>query len=381
MRTVRVAILGLGAVGRRIAQLLHARKEFYHNLCATEIRLVAICTSSKGLHCEEGITLEDIDPLDRLRDRSSGAKWLEDEVGTPDVLFDCGPSDFDKPEPSSLLYYRLMLGAGKAVIAVAKSALVSHGLELATMSKKNNGWIGMSGAAGAALPALDLLRGSVLGCTINKIEGCLNATSNYVLDTLMQVSAQTEKPKDPGNQVQTLADAIKVAQAQGFAERDASRDIEGMDSIAKLILLAYFGIFRILDSNQETGVDAQGCLRIDDIQRTGLTPDIVTREAVATWNETSMTPRLVSMLERSKDTGTSPESFGKWSGRVSLQVYPSSHPFASLRGPMKGILIHTEEMGEIFASACGVEPEATAASAVKDFQAWLQYQGGVGQGY
>ncbi|KAK4502532.1 hypothetical protein PRZ48_005957 [Zasmidium cellare] len=363
MRTVRVAILGQGAVGTRIAHLLLERKDTYHKLYATDIRLVAIFTSSKGLHRAHGISQDEIETPHILQDRPPGANWLENEVGTPDVLFDCGPSDFDRvPEPGSLPYYRLMLAAGKTIIAVSKSALASHGPELATLCKTNDGWIGMSGAAGAALPALDLLRGSVLGCTINKIEGCLNATTNYVLDALMQGSAGAE-----AGAIQTLADAVKVAQSQGFAERDASRDIEGMDSMAKLVLLANFGVLRILDSagNQEG-------LRLDDVHRNGLSNNSVTSEAIAAWNEASMTPRLVSTLEQSRDGNTASGSSGKWTASVSLQTYPSSHPFSSLRGTMKGVLIHTEEMGEIFASACGPEPEATAASALKDFQAWLR---------
>ncbi|KAF2163326.1 hypothetical protein M409DRAFT_26363 [Zasmidium cellare ATCC 36951] len=222
----------------------------------------------------------------------------------------------------------------------------------------------MSGATGAALPALDLLRGSVLGCTVTKIEGCLNATTNYVLDALMQGSAGTET-----GQIQTLADAVKVAQSQGFAERDASRDIEEMDSMAKLVLLANFGVFRTLDS--DNAIDEVETFRIEDIQRSGLSEMNVTPDVVANWRATSMTPRLVSGLE-SRDTDASSASLGKWTASVSLQTYPSSHPFSSLQGTLKGILIHTEEMGDIFASACGLEPEATAASALKDFRVWLQ---------
>ena len=382
MRTIRVAITGLGAVGLRLARLLLARKSLYRGLYNIDVRLVAICSSSKGIYHETGLSEADLDNSAGLKHGASGPQWLEMEVGIPDVLFECGPSDFDRtPAPSSLPYYRLMLGAGRAIIAVSKSALVSHGPELIKLSKQQCGWIGLSGAAGAALPGLDLLHNSVLGCDVDKIEACLNATSNYILDNLVHDSATYEDPLSSESQDTTLAAAVELAQSQGFAERDASRDIGGWDSMAKLILLINFGILPNSQDDPPTEEDIPAkseWIGVEHVERTGLSNLNVTRETVHQWKQTSTTPRLVSTYERirskraSDSTGSSDATSKRWRASVSLQLYPPSHPFASLRGTLKGIVISTEEMGDVFASACGLEPDATAASALKDFQSWLR---------
>ena len=98
-------------------------------------------------------------------------------VGIPDVLFDCGPSDFGRhTAPVSMPYYRLMLGEEETVITASKSALISHGAKLTQLARENGSWIGLSAASGAPLHGLDLLRNSVIGCTIERIEVYLNAT-------------------------------------------------------------------------------------------------------------------------------------------------------------------------------------------------------------
>lgn len=378
MTILRIVIVGLGAVGVRLAHLLLSRKALYHRLYAFEIRIVAVCSSTRGLHHEQGVSGAEIDNLADLGLGVPGALWLRDEVGLPDVLFDCGPSDFDKqPHPTFLPYYRLMLGAGKVVITVAKSALVSHGAELMATSKSHGGWIGLSGAAGAALPALDLLQSSVTGCMITKIEACLNATSNYILDSLVRDTTLASL----GDQNDILEAAVGRARSHGFAERDVSRDIGGFDSMVKLLLLANFGMSDSMKdglASDETSTLTNRWLSSEDVQLSGLNTCNVTRETVEEWKKMSTIPRLVSTLERVKevlppnDIVSHPGQSGKWSAHVALKVLPPSHPFSSLHGSSKGIIISTEEFGDIFASAGGSEPDATAFSALKDFQRWLQ---------
>lgn len=373
MRTVRVVIIGFGAVGQQVAQLLLERSSTLQQRHGVHIRLVAICSQTKGFHREAGLTSADLHNPDNFITGASGAHWLQNEVSTPDVLFECGPSDFDKqPYPSSLPYYRLMLNSGKSIITTSKSALVSHGHECFIASKEHGGYIGLSGAAGAALPALDLLRNSVVGCTVNSIEACLNATSNYILDSLMRGSIIAPNSNEVEEPIKTLDEAIALAQRQGFAERDVTRDLDGFDSMAKVTLLANFGLL----PKPATEFTRAQWLWADNVQRSGLSDKNVTPDTLAEWADGSMTPRLVSKLDRnprawSLEHNQPSTSLPLWSASVSLQMYPPSHPFSCLRGTSKGILISTEEMGDVFASACGPEPTATAASALKDFEEWL----------
>jgi homoserine dehydrogenase len=71
----------------------------------------------------------------------------------------------------------------------------------------------------------------------------LNGTSNFVLD---RVAAGA-----------TIGDAVKDAQAQGFAEANAQLDLDGTDAAQKLLLLAHsaFGVNLPLGSVQRKGIE------------------------------------------------------------------------------------------------------------------------------
>jgi homoserine dehydrogenase len=95
----------------------------------------------------------------------------------------------------------------------------------------------ISGAAGAALLS---------------VEGILNATTNYLLDAMTARGIGLE-------------DALREAQAGGFAEADPRNDMESCDTAAKLLLLANIGL----------GLD----LVMEDLAVTGI--EEVTQEQVA----------------------------------------------------------------------------------------------------
>ena len=86
--------------------------------------------------------------------------------------------------------------------------------------------------------------------------------------------------------------------------------------------------------------------------------------------DTGGTPRLVSTLERVPihSVGAGYATHTNWVARVSLQAFPQSHPFSSIQDTTKVILTSTEDFGDIFASVCGSEPDATVTCALKDFR-------------
>jgi homoserine dehydrogenase len=85
-----------------------------------------------------------------------------------------------------------------------------------------------SAAAGGAVPMLETL--SHVREPVRELRGVINGTSNGVLDSLAAGGS--------------LADAVRAAQAAGFAEADPRRDLSGLDTADKLSLLAQaaFGV-------------------------------------------------------------------------------------------------------------------------------------------
>jgi homoserine dehydrogenase len=76
---------------------------------------------------------------------------------------------------------------------------------------------------------LPALRTGLCGDKLNGIAGILNGTCNYILSRI-------ENARVP------FSEALEEAQARGYAEADASEDLDGGDARAKLAILALAGL-------------------------------------------------------------------------------------------------------------------------------------------
>ncbi|MBY5775005.1 homoserine dehydrogenase [Rhizobium leguminosarum] len=324
MRTVRVAIAGFGGVGRATASLLLSRGARYRQVYGVDIRLVAVCGSRAGLSDDRGLGE---DQLGALEDGLSGPAFIE--ASGADLLIEAGPSDFRTGGPG-LGYIRSALSAGRDTIVVSKGALVHSGIELRQLARRSGALLKLSGAAAAALPTIDLVDHSLKGCTVLKVEGILNATTNYLLDAMMTRGIGFDA-------------ALREAQLGGFAETDPRNDTEGWDTACKLLILANFGLNADLTMND---------LTVEGIQS-------VSGEPIEAWRREGLVPKLVGSLTRAD---------GTFSAAVGIKAYPLSDPFANIRGKDKAIRIVTDAMGETIAIGSGKEPLATAAAALKDLE-------------
>jgi homoserine dehydrogenase len=321
---LKVAIAGFGSVGRATARLLLERRERYRRLYATDVRLVAVCGSKSGLADAGGL---EPDRLDALEPGLRGPAFIA--ASGASVLIEAGPSDYQTGEPA-LAYLRSALSGGLHVIVVSKGALVRHGRELRERARAAGTVLRVSGAAGAALPTLDVIEHGLLGSTVLKVEGILNATTNFILDAMMAHGIGFD-------------DALREARAGGFAEADPSNDTDGWDTAAKLLIVANFGV----------GID----LAMSDLAVSGIRH--VTRDDIAAWRRDGQVPKLVGSLVRGNDAAR---------GEVALRTYPLNDPLALVTGGTKAIRITTEAMGETIVIGAGTEPLATAAAALKDLE-------------
>jgi homoserine dehydrogenase len=98
-------------------------------------------------------------------------------------------------------------------------------------------------AAAASLPVVALLEAAAAGDRVLALRGVLSGTANAVLGALEQ-----------GTQFE---DAVRAAQAAGYAEADPNRDLDGRDTLDKLVLLAriaFGGSLRAVDAVR-TGIE------------------------------------------------------------------------------------------------------------------------------
>lgn len=324
MHILRVAIAGFGNVGRATANLLLSRRERYQRIHGVDARLVAVCGSRSGVADTNGL---EADRFDLLEPGLSGPGFIA--ASGADILIEAGPSDFRSGGPG-LAYIQSALSAGCDTIVISKGALVHSGRHLRTLAQASGAILKLSGAAAAALPTVDLIEHSLKGCEVREIEGILNATTNFILDLMVTRGI-------------SLGEALRQAQASGFAEADPRNDIEGWDTACKLLIIAHFAL------------DAD--LTMDDLVVEGI--QAITQEHIEAWRAQGLVPKLVGHLSAVN---------GEVRAGVGIRTYPFADPLANVRGKDKAIRITTDAMGKTVAIGAGKEPLATAAAALKDFE-------------
>jgi homoserine dehydrogenase len=132
--------------------------------------------------------------------------------------------------------------------------------------------------------------------------------------------------------------ALKEAQYLGYAEPDPNRDVAGLDTAAKLLILANSFLGGIFDW---TGITIQGIDRLADGE----------------LRQASERKSTIKLLGKAKIDDT-----GEWHLSVAPEWIPVGHPLARLKGTQKGIYVETSAGGcyALLGGASGAEPTATS---------------------
>ena len=120
---------------------------------------------------------------------------------------------------------------GKNVVSANKKMIAENLPELIELQKKHNVSLLYEASACGSIPVIRSLEEYYDNDLLLSVTGILNGSSNYILSQVFDL----HKP---------YSEALKEAQALGFAESDPSFDVEGFDSLYKLIILTMhsFGI-------------------------------------------------------------------------------------------------------------------------------------------
>jgi len=118
------------------------------------------------------------------------------------------------------------LAAGKHVVSANKALLAEHMAEIeAALVAAPAVRLGFEAAVAGGIPVIRSLQSS-FGCDdITRVAGILNGTTNFMLSAMHKDGV-------------SYADILAKAQAAGFAEADPTADVDGLDALAKLCILA-----------------------------------------------------------------------------------------------------------------------------------------------
>jgi homoserine dehydrogenase len=202
-----VALIGFGTVGRPVAKILCESRY-------TSLRLTHIFNRN----------------LERKKQ-----SWVPSDVIWTDDIKSVLQSDVDIVveligglNPAEQIV-RSALESRKSVVTANKQLIARHGSDLLQLARSKGCQIEFGASVAGGVPVLPALRTGLCGDRLHGIAGILNGTCNYILSRI-------ENARIP------FSEALEEAQARGYAEADASEDLDGGDARAKLTILGLAGL-------------------------------------------------------------------------------------------------------------------------------------------
>ncbi len=220
------------------------------------------------------------------------------------------------------------LRAGTPVVTANKQLVSRHGPELWEAAAQGGTELRFEAAVAGVVPVIRVLGESLAGAHVDRIHGIVNGTTNYILSQMAATGA-------------SYADALREAQALGYAEADPTDDVTGADAAAKMAILARLAFGR--------------WVHLDDVVYEGI--EHVTADDIAYARELGLSLKLVGTAERVADG-------------ISVRVHPvflyAEHPLAAIDGPYNAVTIESPAITEITLSGPGAGGPQTASAVLGD---------------
>ncbi|MPZ13067.1 MAG: homoserine dehydrogenase [Chloroflexi bacterium] len=340
---VRILLVGFGRVGQAFARLLHEKHAQVANQFGLDLQLAGIASSratwtpGRGKatltavlsHMQEG---QGLDTLPGVTAGWDGARAIQSLAA--DILVEATVGGLADGEPCAT-HLRLALAQGWHAAVASKGALVRQYRELRELARRSNARLRFGAATAAALPTVDFAEFCLAGGSITRIEGILNGTCNFILTEMAHGRL-------------TFEEALQAARARGIAEPDSRLDVEGLDTAAKLVLIA----------NALWDAD----LRLDDVRVssiTGLRPaDMI--EAARAGGSLKLLGAL--WWEKAAGAGEPPRLHAS----VAPSALPPDHPLARVDGAEKGAVFETDTFGRLAIAGGASSPRGAAAALLRD---------------
>ncbi len=314
---LRALFIGFGHVGRRVAAILGRERSGYPGLAEFDLQVMGIVTRHGGsLADPAGVDLDRAE-AEMSRDGAFAADHparvvLDGPTAVAtldyDVLVELSTLSIPARGEPAVSHVREALRRGRHVVSANKGPVAFAGRELRSLARERGVTFFHESAVMDGAPVFSLAARTLPGCRVQGVSGILNSTTNFILGRL----------EAGGN----MSEAIRDAQAAGFAEADPSTDLEGWDAAAKIAVLA------------NTLMEAD--LTPLDVERTGIT-GVTAGEATAEVNA----GRHLKLVARAWREGMAVRA------RVAVEGVPANHHFAAVTGTGSVVRIETDLMAPL----------------------------------
>jgi homoserine dehydrogenase len=337
MNTVRLMMIGFGNVGQGFVQIIRDDAESLAERFGVRFSVIGVNDMRLGsVYDPNGLPLQGL--LDAAATGSLESlpatehDWSVEtmlEKGQADTLLEVSFTDLQTGEPAST-YIRQALATGVNVVTTNKGPIALNYHELKALAQKHQARIGFEGVVMSGTPTLALGLNLLAAAGIEKIQGILNGTTNFILSRM-----------EAGG---SYAEALAEAQKLGYAEADPTGDVEGFDAAGKVVIL----------SNLVMGAD----IRMEEVARNGITQ--LTVEDIQTAKAEGKRWKLIGTIERDGS---------QVKASVHPMALPVAHPLANVGGAINAVTYTTRLLGVVTLIGAGAGRLETGYALLNDLLA------------
>ena len=313
MKKVKIALLGLGNVGRGVWMIVNSNKEEIMKRCGYEVEVAKVLVRDKnkprGVEIPNELVTTDFNDI--LEDDS--IKIVVEVMGGL--------------EPARE-YMLQCMNKKKHIVTANKMLLATGGDELFEKADEMGIMFSYEASVAGGIP---IIKGIDESLTANKIEtlyGIVNGTTNYILSKMELEGADFD-------------DVLKEAQEKGYAEADPTSDIEGYDAQYKLAILASLAFGSKID--------------VKNVYREGITKIEAVDMKYA--REFKMGIKLLAIAK---------EVNGKVELRVHPTMIPKKHPLSNVYDSYNAVFIKGNAVGDLMFYGRGAGDLPTGSAVVSD---------------
>jgi homoserine dehydrogenase len=309
---VGIVLLGLGVVGSGVARALLERSDTYSRRVGVPLEL-------------RKILVRDVDkprnvPLPPGLLTASADEALGTEA---DIVVEVMGGETPARE-----YMQRAVESGRYVVTASKEVMAKYGPELLAAATGAGVDILYEASVGGGIPIISPLKRDLSANEITSLRAIINGTTNYILTRMSRDGADFE-------------DALKQAQALGYAEPDPTNDIEGHDAVYKLAILASLAF------------------------HTTIRPENVYREGI-----TKLSPRdfryaeelgyAIKLLAIARRTGAGVQA------RVHPTLVQTNELLASVDGVLNAVQVEGDLLGRVMFQGAGAGSLPTTSAVMAD---------------
>jgi len=311
--SLNVGLIGLGTVGSQVAERMLTWQSQLARRAGIELCLRRVLV--RDVKKPRAVAV----PAELL---TADAEELLDD---PTIHIVVEVAGGDEPMHS---YLEKAIRSGKHVVTANKVVMARHGPELLDLAADRNVDIYFEAAVGGGIPLISTFRTDLQANRIERVSAVINGTTNYVLGRMATAGL-------------ALDDAVREAQAAGFAEADPTDDVGGFDATYKLAILG--------------SIAYEIKIRPDDVFREGI--EGVQPVDFRYARELGYAIKLIAHTQRHP---------GRVEARVHPAMVPLDHPLAQVEGANNAVFVEGDLVGQVLLVGQGAGGRPTASAVVGD---------------